>query len=425
MRGSLFALVGAFFLFMAPAMATAQVRPPWTTDPVVSPLVTYRLIESVLVEGSVSYHVYLPPTYASEPMRRFPVVYWLHGSDSTTEGVAAVADAFDRAIRAGKMPPVILVFPNGLPFGMWCDARSGLQPVESILMHELVPEVDRLFRTIAEPRARLLEGFSMGGYGAARLGLRFREMFVGFSMLGAGPLQLDLLEDQPGAKPIALRRRILDEVYGGSAAYFIAQSPWRFAEARGPALRRDPPKIRQIIGTLDGSLQANRDFTQRLATLQIAHAYVEVPGVGHTVPGLMSALGDRFWAFYGEAFDRLDPQGYASHDYSGNWYAPANSGWGLAVQSYGAQVLVLGFVYDAGRPEWFHLQARWSGPDTLDAEALRRTNPGAWGTPGFRTEDQRDTPLGSLRLQFTGRDTLRLSGSVNGRSVAADLVRLQ
>lgn len=404
--------------------AASQPRPAWTTPAVASPLVEYRLLDSAVAGGAVSYHVYLPAAYAIRQGRRFPVVYWLHGSGSAIEGVATVAARFHQAILAGRIPPVIVVFPNGLPYGMWCDAKNGLQSVETILIHELIPEIDRSFQTVAEPRGRLLDGFSMGGYGAARLGLRFHALFAGFSMLGAGPLQLDLLEDRPGALPIDLRRRILDEVYGGSAAYFAAQSPWRFAETFAPALGHAIPRVRQVIGTLDPGLQPNRDFSTRLESLGIGSDYIEVPGIGHSVPGLMDALGDRFWAFYREAFRALDPEGFASHDYSGNWYVPANSGWGLAIQSYGEQMLVLGFIYDGGRPEWFFVQERWLAPDVLEGAMRRRSNSGLWGTPNFAAGDQQDTTIGRLRLHFTARNQLELSGEINGREVHASLVRL-
>ncbi|MFN9966724.1 MAG: alpha/beta hydrolase [Lysobacteraceae bacterium] len=424
----LLALLLGLLSSLAPALvpsAQAQALPPWTTPAVASPLVEYRQFASTLAGGPVSYHVYLPAAYAAQPWRRFPVVYWLHGSGTPTEGIATVAARFHQAIAEERIPPLIVVFPNGLPYGMWCDAKSGVQPVESVFVHDLIPQVDGAFRTIPERRGRVLDGFSMGGYGAARLGLRFQGAFAGFSMLGAGPLQLDLLEERPGLQPIELRRRILDDVYGGDPAFFAAQSPSSLAETFLASAQRHPPRIRQVIGTLDFTLQGNRDFHARLTQLGIAHEYIEVPGVGHVVPGLMDALGDRFWAFYRESFRLLDPQGFAGQDYSGTWYAPANSGWGLAIQSYGDQVLVLGFVYEGAQPTWFVLQERWSAPDVLQGAAWRRTNPGAWGTPQFTPADQRDAVIGTLRLEFTGRTTLELSGSVGDRPVRASLVRLE
>lgn len=282
---------------------TAAGTPTWVTAPVIAPRVSQHIFASAAVGAPVSYHVYLPEAYFTQPQRRFPVLYWLHGSNSVLTGVAPVSATFNQAIANGQIPPLILVFPNGLPYGMWCDAQSGLQPVESMVVDDLLPEVDGRFRTIAETRARLVEGFSMGGYGAARLALSYPDRFGAASMLGAGPMQLDFLRDDPNLQPIEVRLRILDEVYGGSLEVFEARSPWRLAE---PLPLPPGYRLRQIIGTLDFTLGPNRDFHQHLVGLGIPHTYVEVPNVGHSVPGIISTLGDGFWAFHRETLLPLD-----------------------------------------------------------------------------------------------------------------------
>lgn len=293
-------LAVAALLGAAPATAGG---PIWVTPVVNAPGVTRTVFASAAVGAPVSYHVWRPPAYDAQPQRRFPVLYWLHGSGSVLSGVAAVSALFDAAVAAGRIPPLLVVFPNGLEYGMWCDAEGGLQPVESMLVADLLAEVDARWRTIPETRARLVEGFSMGGYGAARMALRHPDRFGAASMLGAGPLQLDFLALNPIYQPIELRRRILAEVYGDSLVVFEARSPWRLAEQLGL-----PPgyPLRQVIGTLDATLQPNRDFDQHLGMLGIAHEYVEVAGVGHSVPDLVAALGDGFWAFHREALRAFD-----------------------------------------------------------------------------------------------------------------------
>lgn len=278
---------------------------PWVVPPVSAPNVVHGTFASAAVGGQVSFHAWLPDAYGAEPERDFPVLYWLHGSNSVSTGIAPVSAAFAGAVQQGLIPPLIVVFPNGLPQGMWCDAASGLQPVESMLIDDLIPEIDARFRTIAEPRARLLEGFSMGGYGAARLGLRHSALFAGVSMVGAGPLQLDFLADGEGLVPIEVRRQILATVYGNSPAIFEMQSPWRLAESLGAALPSGFP-LRQLVGTLDFTLPANRDFHQHLITLNVDHEYLELPGVGHSVPAVIAAMGAEFWRFHRDALRGVD-----------------------------------------------------------------------------------------------------------------------
>jgi S-formylglutathione hydrolase FrmB len=143
----------------------------------------------------------------------------------------------------------------------------------------------------------------MGGYGAARFALLYPDRFGAASMLGAGPMQLDFLVEDPNLQPIELRQRILAEVYGNSPAVFEARSPWRLAEQNPPA---PGYRLRQIIGTLDFTLGRNRNFHVHLDGLGIAHDYIEVPGVDHSVPGIINTLGDGFWSFHREALREVD-----------------------------------------------------------------------------------------------------------------------
>lgn len=145
----------------------------------------------------------------------------------------------------------------------------------------------------------MLDGFSMGGYGAARLGLRYWRCFAGFSMNGAGPLQLDFLEPSPEFAPLPLRQQLLAQVYGNDPAIFAAQSPLMLAALHGPDLPSDYP-IRQIIGTADSMLRTNREFRDHLAALGIAQEFIELPDVDHNMVHIMNTMGPEFWRFYRE-----------------------------------------------------------------------------------------------------------------------------
>ncbi len=267
----------------------------WVTAPMEAEGVQFRTFNSRTVGEKVSYHVFLPPAYEEQPDRRFPVIYWLHGLGPGINGIPFISRFYGEAMAAGEMPPAIIVFANGLPRGMWCDAKDGSTPVESMLIRDLIPHIDRTYRTIATREGRMLEGFSMGGYGAARLGLKYPEMFRGFSMLGAGPLQLDFLEDRPGLQPLEMRRQLLDDVYGGDMQYFRAQSPWMQAKVSKGKLPKDF-KIRMVIGSEDSSRDNNRALSDHLLSLGIKHEYIEVPGVEHEPIGTLS--GSRNAAFY-------------------------------------------------------------------------------------------------------------------------------
>jgi enterochelin esterase-like enzyme len=273
--------------------------PLWVTPAVKSPRVEHRVFDSASTGTKVSYHIYTPVIYDKEKDRRFPVLYWLHGSGGGLEGIPYLARYFDTAIRTGRTLPMIVVFPNGLPHGMWCDSKDGKTPVETIFIKELIPHIDASFRTIASREGRILDGFSMGGYGAARLGFKHHKLFCGISILGGGPLQQRLLRT-PRTGP-RNREKILRAVYGGDQDYFVAQSPWVLAEKNADALRKSM-LIRQAIGDRDETLRNNRKFHARLTKLEIPHTYTELPGVGHQPMRVLGSLGKTNWEFYRAAF---------------------------------------------------------------------------------------------------------------------------
>lgn len=251
-------------------------------------------------KSPVSYHIYLPDIYHKETLRRFPVLYWLHGTGGGLPGIAKLAAFFDDAIRAGKTPAMLVVFANGLATSLWCDSKDGSVPMESVVVEELVPHVDATTRTRADRGGRLIEGFSMGGYGAARLGLKYPGVFGAISILAGGPLDPEFRGPKALSDP-ALRERILRTVFSGDLEAFKAQSPWVLAARYGATAHGRTP-IRIAIGSLDFTLGDNRNFSGRLDALSIPHTFSVVPDVGHDSLSLMRGLGESNWAFYREVF---------------------------------------------------------------------------------------------------------------------------
>ena len=277
-----------------------KLAPLWITPAIRAPHLQQRTFDSAAAGTKVSYHIYAPESYDTEPERRFPVVYWLHGSDGGLGGIQPLAAHFDAAICAGKIPPMLVVFVNGLRLGMWCDSQDGKTPVETILIKELLPHIDATFRTIAARDGRLIEGFSMGGYGAARLGLKYPNEFSALSMLAGGPLDLQFSGPRAAAKPEE-RERILQTIYGGDLDLFKSQSPWKLAEQSAVAVQ-GKIRIRQIVGERDFTLPSNREFDEHLTKLRIPHVFTVVPRVAHDTMALFEALGEQNWEFYCAAF---------------------------------------------------------------------------------------------------------------------------
>jgi enterochelin esterase-like enzyme len=228
-----------------------------------------------------------------------PVVYWLHGSGGGLAGLAKVAAFFDAAIEAGKTPPCFVVFVNGLVEGMYVDWKDGSAPIETMIVKELVPHIDASYRTIATREGRLLDGYSMGGYGAARLGFKYHDLFRAVSIMGGGPLQAELIQ-----APRAGRQRaaeVLKQVYGGDQEYFKSVSPRQLAEQNAEAMIKGS-LVRQVCGDKDETFGPNREFHEHLERLKIPHAWTVLPGVDHNPMKTLEALGDSNWKFYRAAF---------------------------------------------------------------------------------------------------------------------------
>jgi enterochelin esterase-like enzyme len=174
--------------------------------------------------------------------------------------------------------------------------------METVVIKELLPHVDSNFRTIASRRGRVVEGFSMGGYGAARFGIKFHEVFGAASVLAGGPFHPDF-GHAPAVGPEG-RERVLQRVFGGDIEYYAALSPARLAEQYADAVRGSL-LLRIVVGNLDVTAQLNREFSTHLTALDIPHTFTEVPDVGHQTMPLLRALGDDNWAFYRAAMDGI------------------------------------------------------------------------------------------------------------------------
>lgn len=125
--------------------------------------------------------VVLPPSYASSPGRRYPVVYALHGysigAEQWTHEIhlpQTAEGAFAKGARE-----MILVLPDSKTVHNGSMYSSGMTTgdFETFITRDLVRYIDAHYRTIAERVSRGLVGHSMGGYGATRLGMKHADIF--------------------------------------------------------------------------------------------------------------------------------------------------------------------------------------------------------------------------------------------------------
>ncbi len=281
----------------------AAAQPQWVTPAVEAPRVSFHTFESQAAGTDVSFHVYTPAAYVDDEDRRLPVVYWLHGAGGGANGIVPLSRLFDAAIESTRTPPFLVVFVNGMQLGMYVDWMGADVPLETVIIEELIPHVDANWRTVASREGRLVDGFSMGGYGAARFGFLYPELFATVSMIAAGPLQETLT-----GTPRASRREAADllrEVYAGEQSSFQSVSPRRHA-AENAQIIASATRLRVVIGRQDEIYENNRAFHAYLTSLGIPHDWIVLPGVGHNPLAVLNALGERNWAFYRAAFGEPD-----------------------------------------------------------------------------------------------------------------------
>jgi enterochelin esterase-like enzyme len=136
--------------------------------------------------------VYLPKSYATERARRYPVLYLLHGFTDDVDnwwGVKPhfvnVPEVIGKALASGGVREMIVVMPNA--FTRYQGSMYSNSPTignwERFISAELVDAIDSRYRTIAAAQSRGLAGHSMGGYGAARIGMKHPEVFSSIYLL--------------------------------------------------------------------------------------------------------------------------------------------------------------------------------------------------------------------------------------------------
>ncbi len=156
------------------------------------------------------YLIYLPPCYDEKTDLRYPVVYLLHGQTYTDDQWLrlGVATAADRLILNHEAPPFIIVLPDDRYWNVPAGPGFGQRLVEN-----LIPYIDRHYRTLPDRRYRALGGMSRGAGWTLRLGLQRWDLFgaLGLHSLAAfgedRPFLQDYLEQVP---PEAWPRIFLD-----------------------------------------------------------------------------------------------------------------------------------------------------------------------------------------------------------------------
>lgn len=125
-----------------------------------------------------SFYIYLPECYANASETHYPVLYLLHGQGYEADqwlrlGIVELAE---KLIADGEIPPFLIV----MPFNAKSSRSVDVDAFGDILVNELIPFVDKNYRTVAAPPNRALGGLSRGGGWTIRYGLTRPDLFGAF-----------------------------------------------------------------------------------------------------------------------------------------------------------------------------------------------------------------------------------------------------
>ena len=157
------------------------------------------------------YSIYLPGSYKGDSLRRYPVLYLMHGgggSHTDFERFHHLSSLMDSLIDCGAVKDMIVVCAEGNQGHMMYFntkvGRSGAPDwqYEDYFFRELIPFIEKTYRVKTDRGSRAIAGFSMGGGAATVYGVHHPDMFtMVYDISGYLRRQpLEFLKNDPSAK---------------------------------------------------------------------------------------------------------------------------------------------------------------------------------------------------------------------------------
>lgn len=235
---------------------------------------SYKL-NSKLMAREMPYRVVLPTNYSnSNEKTSYPVIYLLHG----------LTGHFDNWTNQSKLPEYaakynfIIVTPEGNNGWYTDSATVPNDKYESYIVQELIPEINKNYRTLKDRNHRVIAGLSMGGYGSIKFGLKYPEMF---SLVGSfsGALQAASLSEKTlGNAWKALTDSITSVYAAENSPTRNANDVFKLVQGMPADAVKKLPFIYIDCGTEDGLIATNREFVKLLSDQKVPHEFRELPG---------------------------------------------------------------------------------------------------------------------------------------------------
>jgi putative tributyrin esterase len=260
----------ALLILVFNAPASAQHR---------QPVETIKL-KSDLVGKTLPYNVILPRDYDISRTTRYPVLFLLHGLFGHYSDWLTKTNVADYAAQYR----IIIVMPEGNNGWYTDSATTPADKYETYILKELIPDVQKRYRTIETRYGRGVAGLSMGGYGALKFGLKFPDTFVFAASMSGALAAPNWTEDD--LKALKAIRDSVFNVFGPiNSETRRANDIYEMARGLSAARVAGLPYFYLDCGTEDLLAAYNQQFATILRDKKIPHEYRELPG-------------DHNWAFW-------------------------------------------------------------------------------------------------------------------------------
>lgn len=285
MRKTHFSYVVALLLSLCPSThAQFKWSNPIEESRKVLDTVKHATFRSPSMDVDVGYRIFFPPGY-EDSEKRYPVIYIFHGGQHGSDerrhlGIAMSVRAFQE--NKGEAMPAIYVFVNGGAVAYY-DYPTRNSMGETVFIKELIPHIDKTYRTIAERSGRGIEGYSGGGRAVARIGFEYPELF-GSAIAGCGGYDFEKQISETGE-----RGNYKDFLTGHNA----------YGRARSYAMTKKPELPFMIVcGPDDPWYQTNIDYMAFLDQLKIPYQKLIVPDGRHGPSPLYMKVGHQLLQFH-------------------------------------------------------------------------------------------------------------------------------
>jgi S-formylglutathione hydrolase FrmB len=256
-------------------------------------VVNFSSFESRSLGIQASYSIFLPPSFHSEPTRKYPAIYFLHGlnNDRSSWTVARYGNLHEKLeamMLDQQVPEFLMVHPDG-GNSFYCDYVDGSRKYEQYVTQDLIGHLEKNYRAKEGRANRAIGGTSMGAYGALKIAMKFPNRYA--SVVGHSPIiflgdnPLDVPEEMKTRRYYRFFESILRPIFGDP----LQQDLW---DANNPLLLAQRGNLSKLniffdYGTADRynqSIQLGqgvKELHRVLTEAGVVHSFHEYAGEPH------------------------------------------------------------------------------------------------------------------------------------------------